>query len=60
MEKRNLNVEWSGRGQVKMDLSLAEALSNRGFKRIHVGIEALDNDILKYFNKQQTVEDIEN
>lgn len=58
MGKRKFKVEWSGRGQVKMDLSLAEDLAKSGFKRIHVGFEALDDNILKYFNKNLKLKDI--
>jgi len=59
-KERDFNIEWSGRGQVKMDLSMLSKLKEVGFKRMHVGIEALDDNILKYFNKNQTVNDIEN
>ncbi len=59
MEKRDFHVEWSGRGQTKMDYSLVGRLADSGFKRIHVGIEALDNDILRFFNKNETVRDVE-
>ncbi len=60
MKKRDFDMEWSSRGQVKMDLSLIPKLKERGFKRIHVGIESLDNKILKFFNKNETVKDIYN
>lgn len=59
MEKRQFVIEWSGRGQIKMDLSLIGKMRLSGFKRIHVGIEALDDNILQAFNKNQTVSDIE-
>ncbi len=59
MESRKLQIEWSGRGQVRMNYNLVKRMKDTGFKRIHVGIEALDNDILKYFNKPQKVEHIE-
>lgn len=58
MDKRGFNMEWSARGQVKMDYSLLPRLREHGFKRIHVGLEALDDEILKYFNKHETVDDI--
>jgi len=58
MESRGLAIEWSGRGQTKMDYSLAHRLRDTGFKRIHVGIEALDDEILRYFRKNETVEDV--
>lgn len=56
---KRTDVEWSGRGQVRMDLSLSPKLAESNFKRIHVGFEALDNNILRFFNKPQRVEDIE-
>jgi radical SAM superfamily enzyme YgiQ (UPF0313 family) len=58
MEKTGWNTEWSMRGQVKFDLSLVPQMQRHGLKRIHVGIESLDNDILKWFNKKHTVDDI--
>ncbi len=57
-EKRGLNFELSGRGQVKMSNDLAKRLSEHGFKRIHVGIEALDDDILRFYNKASSVKQI--
>ena len=59
MEKRNFHIEWSGRGQIRTDLSLTKRLADSGFKRIHVGFEALDDKILKFFNKPQGVKHIE-
>lgn len=58
MNKRKFNIEWSGRGQVNMDLSLLPKLKETGFKRMHVGIEALDDNILKYLNKNQNMKQI--
>lgn len=58
MDRRDYYCEWSGRGQVKMDFSLLSRLVEHGFKRIHVGIEAVDDKILWYFNKPQTTADI--
>ena len=59
MTRRNFHIEWSGRGQTKMDLRLVQQMAESGFKRIHVGIEALDDEILRYFNKNETVRDVE-
>ena len=56
---KRTDVEWSGRGQVRMDLSLSPKLADSNFKRIHVGFEALDNNHLIFFNKPQRVKDIE-
>jgi len=58
MEQRNFKLEWSGRGQTRMDLSLVKRLAESGFKRIHVGFEALDDDILRFFNKSENVAEI--
>lgn len=59
MEKRNFRIEWSGRGQTRMDLNLIDRMKQTGFKRIHVGFEALDDEILRYFMKSQRLKDIE-
>ena len=59
MDKRDFNVEWSGRGEIRMDYQVAKRMSEHGFKRIHVGIEALDDNILtKFFKKNSSVERI--
>lgn len=58
MDHRNFQVEWSGRGQIIMSDELAKRLSEHGFKRIHTGIEALDDTILNYFGKNSSVEKI--
>jgi len=58
LEKRKINMEWSGRGQTKMNFDLVPRLSKTGFKRINVGIEAIDDSILKFLNKNETVVDI--
>jgi radical SAM superfamily enzyme YgiQ (UPF0313 family) len=60
MNRANWHGEWSLRGQVKFDLSLVPALAKSGLKRIHVGIEALDDKILDWYGKSHTVKDIEN
>lgn len=59
MEKRNFYLEWSGRGQIRMDFKLSERMAKTGFKRVHAGIEALDDSLLKSWNKNQTVKEIE-
>lgn len=58
LEKRHMCAEWSGRGQTRMDYNLAARLSATGFKRINVGIEALDDSVLKFLNKNETVADV--
>lgn len=59
MDKRSFNVEWSGRGQARMSDKLAKRLFEHNFKRIHVGIEALDDKILRYFKKDSSVKQID-
>ncbi|MBU2639915.1 MAG: B12-binding domain-containing radical SAM protein [Nanoarchaeota archaeon] len=51
MEKEEINIEWSGRGEAIISERLAKRLADNNFKRIHVGLEALDDNILKYFRK---------
>lgn len=60
MEARNFKIEWSGRGQTNMDTTLTERLVATGFKRIHTGVEALDDTILTYFKKSSRMKDIIN
>jgi len=58
MDEKRFNIEWSSRGQAKISGGLAKRLAEHNFKRIHVGIEAVDNDILKYFRKVLNVNDV--
>lgn len=58
MEARGFTMEWSGRGQTNMDFSQIPRLAESGFKRIHTGVEALDDTILTYFKKSSTMKDI--
>ncbi len=51
MDKRDFRFEWSGRGEAKMSLDTARMLKDRGFKRIHVGIESLSDRTLGWFRK---------
>jgi len=51
MDKRDFRFEWSGRGEAKMTLDTAKMLADRGFKRIHVGIESLSDKTLGWFRK---------
>lgn len=53
-------TEWSIRGQIKFDLRLVPRMKSLGLKRIHVGVEAIDDNILKWMGKRHTVEDIKN
>jgi len=58
MDKRHFSIEWSGRGQARISEELARALAKHNFKRIHVGIESLSDDILKFFRKSVRTKDI--
>lgn len=58
MIKNKLSVEWSGRGEPTISEELAKRLSENNFKRMHCGIEALDDDILKFFRKRVRTKDI--
>jgi radical SAM superfamily enzyme YgiQ (UPF0313 family) len=51
MDDAKFEGEWSGRGQAIMSLDSAKMLADRGFKRIHVGIESLSDKTLKFFGK---------
>lgn len=59
MELNKFAGEWSARGQTRMDLSVVPRMKQLGFTRIHVGIEALDQDILDFFNKPERLIDID-
>ena len=59
MERQEFVGEWSARGQTRMDLSVIPRMARLGFKRVHVGIEALDQGILDFFNKPERISDIE-
>jgi radical SAM superfamily enzyme YgiQ (UPF0313 family) len=56
--KQRFVGEWSARGQTRMDLSVVSRMVNLGFTRVHVGIEALDQKILNFFNKPERISDI--
>lgn len=58
MDAVGWDIEWSGRGQARMSNNLTKRLSEHGFKRIHVGIEAFDDEILRFFNKAVREKDI--
>ena len=59
MDRWCWDMEWSMRGQVKFDLDLIPRMKEHGLKRFHVGIEALDDNLLHWLGKRQTVKDIE-
>jgi anaerobic magnesium-protoporphyrin IX monomethyl ester cyclase len=51
MTRRNFRAEWSARGKPVMPLETANMLLERGFKRIHVGMESLSDATLEFFDK---------
>jgi len=59
MDIRSFHSEWSGRGQARMTLETAKMLAERGFKRIHVGLESLSDVTLRWFRKPQNYQQIE-
>lgn len=58
MELDNFNMEWSFRGQVKCDLSLIPRMKALGLKRIHVGIESFNDNVLRWMRKNHRLHDI--
>lgn len=57
--KRNINIDWSARGTVEVRESVIADLAAAGCKRLHVGIESLDDSILAYFKKSCRIKHIE-
>ncbi len=59
--KRKLNVRWSARARVyPCDEEMISIMKQAGCIRLHVGIETLDPEILKYIKKKITLEQIHN
>lgn len=55
--KRNLNLPWAARARVNnITEEMLEKLKKAGCKRLHIGVEAGNNKILKNINKKITVE----
>ncbi len=57
--QNNLTVDWSARGTVEIREQVIADLAAAGCKRLHVGIESLDDDILIYFKKACRLKHIE-
>ncbi len=55
----NLHVDWSARGTVEIREQVIADLAAAGCKRLHVGIESLDDNILAYFKKSCRLKHIE-
>lgn len=58
IQKRGLKFEWSARGRAELDNETAQALSEAGCRRLHVGIESLDDNALRWMNKKLDVDTI--
>jgi len=54
-----IDVDWSARGTVEVREEVIADLGAAGCKRLHVGIESLDNQVLEYFKKAQRYKQIE-
>jgi radical SAM superfamily enzyme YgiQ (UPF0313 family) len=46
-----IQIDWSARGTVEIRESVIADLAAAGCKRLHVGIEHLDDNVLEYFQK---------
>lgn len=58
IKQRGLRLEWSARGRAEIDSETAKSLSEAGCRRLHVGIESLDDNVLRWMNKKLDVETI--
>lgn len=58
--KRKLGIKWSARARIyPFDAELADAMRSAGGYRINIGVESLDDNLLKYMNKKTTFKQIE-
>lgn len=57
--RENINIDWSARGTVEVREEVIADLAAAGCKRLHVGIESLDDNILIYFKKACRLKHIE-
>jgi len=58
--RRGLKIRWSARSRVfPFDNEMMHLLKKAGCNRLHVGVESLDPETLKYMNKKQTLEQIQ-
>lgn len=58
LTENQFDVGWSVRGVLEVREEVIKALAEAGCTRFHVGIEHLNNDILKYFRKAQRYKDV--
>lgn len=54
-----ITVDWSARGTVEVRESVIADLARAGCKRLHIGIESLDDNVLAYFKKASRYKHIE-
>ena len=59
IQERGINVDWSARSTVENREDVIKELANAGCKRLHVGIESLDDEVLKALKKSQRVYHVE-
>jgi radical SAM superfamily enzyme YgiQ (UPF0313 family) len=57
--ENDITVDWSARGTVETREQVIADLGVAGCKRLHVGIEHLDDRVLEYFKKAQRFKQIE-
>jgi len=58
--KRKLKIRWSSRARVfPFDKDLAGLMKKAGCERLHVGVESLDPQILKFMKKGITLEQVQ-
>lgn len=58
IEERGIDVDWSARGTVETRAEVVQSLGIAGCKRLHVGIEHLEDTVLAYFRKAQRFKQI--
>jgi len=60
INRRKLKFNWSARGRVNIDDETARALVESGCNKLHVGVESLDPDVLRWMNKGINVKTTQN
>ncbi len=58
LRENGIKIDWSVRGKVETREEVIKALAEAGCKRFHVGIEHLDDTILRYFRKTHRFKDV--
>lgn len=59
MISSGIKIDWSARGTVEVREDVVAALAEAGCKRLHIGIESLDDGVLAYFKKSCRLQHIE-